>query len=74
MAIADPSVIVGANIRAAREAAGLSQDDLAKRLKCAQSHVARMEKGTRTPSVAYMWKLAEALGVEPAELVDEPRL
>lgn len=45
-----PRVQFGAEMRRLREAAGLSQSAVARRLGCTQTQVSRLEKGTRTPS------------------------
>lgn len=52
----------------AREAAGLTQRDLAARLGVAQSRIGRIESGQRNVSVLELVALARALGREPVEL------
>lgn len=49
---------------AARKAAGLTQSDLAIRLKCHQSFVARIESGQRRIDVIEMIVLARAIGAD----------
>ena len=49
-------------IIAARTAAGLSQEQLAKRMNTQQSFIARLERGRSLPSMRTMQKLAEATG------------
>jgi transcriptional regulator with XRE-family HTH domain len=49
-------------IIAARTAAGLSQEQLAKRMNTQQSFIARLESGRSLPSMRTMQKLAEATG------------
>ncbi len=46
----------------ARAAAGLSQQDLAKRMATTQSTVARLESGQHLPSMSTLKKLAKATG------------
>jgi transcriptional regulator with XRE-family HTH domain len=41
----------GARVREARERAGVSQRQLAKRLACLPSHLSHIESGARLPSV-----------------------
>jgi transcriptional regulator with XRE-family HTH domain len=48
-------------IIAARLAAGLSQKELAVKMGTTQSAVARLESGSRLPSVETLYKLAQAL-------------
>jgi len=49
-----------------REAAGMTQADLAARLGEYQSFVARIESGQRRIDVVEFLDLAEALGLDPA--------
>ena len=57
----------------ARKQAGLSQDQLARRMKISQSYVARIESGQVHPSTNALERLARATGTrlkitfEPAE-------
>lgn len=55
---------------AARKAAGLTQADLAKRLKCHQSFVARVESGERRIDVVELVVLARSLETRAANLLD----
>lgn len=52
-----------------REAAGLSQDDLARRLGEYQSFVARLESGQRRVDVVELISLSIALDFDPAKIV-----
>lgn len=51
-------------IRALREARGLSQRELAERVGTTQSAIARLEGGNISPSLPTLDKIAEALGAE----------
>lgn len=53
----------------ARKNAGLGQDDLADRLKCHQSLVARIESGERRIDVVELVVLARAIGFDPFEVL-----
>jgi ribosome-binding protein aMBF1 (putative translation factor) len=46
----------------ARAKAGLSQAQLAKKMKTTQSAIARLESGKAHPSTRTLWKLAAATG------------
>ena len=46
----------------ARGAAGLTQQELAKRMKTSQSYIARLEGGKETPSTRTLTRFAEATG------------
>jgi DNA-binding XRE family transcriptional regulator len=58
-------------IRALREARGLSQRELAERVGTTQSAIARLEGGNVSPSLPTLDKIAEALQAElSVSLVD----
>ena len=54
---------------AARKTAALTQEELAGRLKCHQSFVARVESGERRIDVIELIVLARALGMQAVELL-----
>lgn len=54
----------------ARRAAGLTQVQLANRLRVHQSFIARIETGQRRIDVSELIILSRAIGVKPAVLVD----
>jgi len=53
----------------ARDRAGLSQKDVAARLKCHQSLVARIESGQRRIDVVELIVIARAIGFVPGEIL-----
>lgn len=55
---------LGRDIKALREARGLSQRQLGERIGTTQSAVARLEAGGSPPSLSTLERVAEALGVE----------
>lgn len=59
------------NLRALREARGLSQQQLADRVVPATTsqQVSRLELGSRKLSLDWMMRLALALGCDPSELI-----
>ena len=57
-------------IRRYRDAAGLSQQELADRIGISKSHVSSLELGYRAPNLNLLVKIARSLGVRPGELVD----
>ncbi len=59
--------IVGANIRRLRKERGLSQETLAGEAGLAMRHLGRIERGEGNPTVAILSKLADVLGVHPAD-------
>ena len=60
--------IVGACLEAARSEAGVTQVDLAKRLRKPQSFVSSYETGQRRIDVLELARIAEALDLDPARL------
>lgn len=61
-------------IREVRRAKGLTLDDVARRCEPATTAqtIGRLETGTRTVSVGWLNRIAAALGVNAADLVDLP--
>ena len=66
---------VGARLRTAREAAGLSLADIAARTRIAERHLAEIEQGrfsalaSRAYAVGFSRTYAKALGLDPAGIV-----
>ncbi len=56
-------------LRQVRADSGLSQRDVAARLKCQHSWVAKVELGERRLDVIEFVRLAHALGTDPVELL-----
>jgi transcriptional regulator with XRE-family HTH domain len=56
------------NLRQARQAAGISQEELADRCELHRTEVSLLERGGREPRLGTMVKLATALGTTPEEL------
>lgn len=68
----DPAAIVGRRVRDIRTGLNLTQAELAERLGAKRPYIAGIEAGTRTPSLPYLFKIARALGVRPAQLLEDP--
>jgi len=58
-----------AELRAAREAASITQQDLAQRLGVPQSFVSKYESGERRLDVIELLEVCEALGLDVAALL-----
>ena len=54
---------------AKREASGMTQADLAKKLGEYQSFVARLESGQRRVDVDELMEIADVLGFDPAKII-----
>ena len=58
----------GNNIKACRERAGLTQEELARRMSCTQSYISQVEQLDARPTLGTLQKLAEAIGCSIGEL------
>ena len=54
---------------AARKSAGLSQNQLAEKAKVGRTGIVMVEQGKRMPSVEFVKKLADGIGIPLSELV-----
>ncbi|RZJ17653.1 MAG: XRE family transcriptional regulator [Brevundimonas sp.] len=62
--------LVGQKVRALRKAKGLSQEALAHEAGMAMRYLAGIERGEENPTLAFLVRIADALGVEPKELLE----
>jgi transcriptional regulator with XRE-family HTH domain len=62
--------VLGANVRRHRKLAGISQEELSHRTGIKRSYISDLERGTRNPTVRALGKLAAALEVNPAALLE----
>jgi transcriptional regulator with XRE-family HTH domain len=61
--------LVGRRLRELREEAAISQAELARRVKTSPSHLNGIEAGRRSMTLASLEGYAQALNVDPAELL-----
>jgi CheY-like chemotaxis protein/DNA-binding XRE family transcriptional regulator len=61
------------NIKKVREEKGLSQQELAAKLKVAQSTIGMWESGKRTPKIDELNRMARVLDITIARLLDQGR-
>lgn len=61
----------GTRLRAVRNDRGLKQDDVAKAAGLSRTSVVNIEAGRQGVALGTLFRLAEALGVAPAELLPE---
>lgn len=64
---------VGATLQALRQAQGLSLDELSRRAGVSKSMLSQIERNQANPTVAVVWRLANALRVELSELLSGAR-
>jgi transcriptional regulator with XRE-family HTH domain len=68
-----PLQTIAAALRRAREHAGLTLTELARRAGVAKSTLSQLESGQGNPSVETLWALCVALDVPVSGLLDPPR-
>ena len=68
-----PKAIFATNLRRIRVATGFSQEALADRAGLHRTYISSIERGQRNVSLENIFLLAEALGVEPGDLVKRAR-
>ncbi|MCB1387029.1 MAG: helix-turn-helix transcriptional regulator [Nitratireductor sp.] len=72
----DLKEVMARNLRRTRHDKKLTQEELADRAGLSMRYVGSIERGDVSASVTVLGRIAEALGVEPAELLkasDGPR-
>lgn len=60
---------VGEKIRSLREERGISQFELSDRVKCTQSMISQIERGTKVPTILLANEIAQVLGCTVDELL-----
>ena len=63
------AAVFGAVLRERREAAGISQEQLADRAGLHRTYVSLIERGKRTASIEVVRKVSAALGVTMTDLI-----
>ncbi|MBP2472226.1 DNA-binding XRE family transcriptional regulator/quercetin dioxygenase-like cupin family protein [Crossiella equi] len=63
---------IGAVIREARKRAGLTATELASATGLSQAFLSHLETGRSAPSIATLYRLAEALDLPPQDLLPRP--
>lgn len=61
--------MLGREIRLAREAAGLTQEELADRAGVHRTYVSLLERDKKSPTIAMLFRLCAALGLRPSTLL-----
>jgi transcriptional regulator with XRE-family HTH domain len=64
---------VARNLRRLRQEKGLTQEELAHRAGINRNYIGMLEREEHAATVDMLEKLAEVLGVDPAELLKEKR-
>ncbi len=64
-------VFIGQQLKDMRVRRAMSQDDLAEKAGVGLNTVNRLERNRTEPRPSTLRKLSQALGVDPAELIDD---
>jgi transcriptional regulator with XRE-family HTH domain len=70
MPTVDIATCFGKNLSRCRRRAGFSQEELAVRASLHRTEIGLLERGERLPRIDTAIKLAGALGIPPAELLE----
>lgn len=62
---------IGQRIKKAREAAGITQEELAKTIGCSTKHIGALERGIKTPSLDMFVIIANTLGTSADLLLQD---
>ena len=65
----NPKEILAKNVRRLRQATGLSQEELGARADLHRTYISSIERSERNVSLENIFRLANALDVEPSELL-----
>lgn len=66
-------VVFGEKLAKARQRAGLSQEELARRLKLGRSSISNIELGRQRPNLELLYAVAEVLRIRPSTLLPDPK-
>ena len=64
---------VGSTLQSLRQTQGLSLDELSRKAGVSKSMLSQIERNQANPTVAVVWRLANALGVDMGELLGDGR-
>jgi transcriptional regulator with XRE-family HTH domain len=62
--------VLAQEVRKARLAAGLTQEELASKARVSREYVNYIERGKRQPTVAIFVRLCKAMRVHPPDLLE----
>lgn len=66
-----PNIAFGKTIADLRQAAQISQEELAERAAIHRTYVSQIERGLKSPTVFMLFKLATALDTTPSKILKQ---
>ena len=66
----DMRELVGRNFARLRREKGLTQEEVESRSGFSQQYLSSLERGRRNPTIITLFELAQALGVNPGDLIE----
>jgi transcriptional regulator with XRE-family HTH domain len=69
--VKSPNIALGKIIADLRQAAALSQEDLAERAAIHRTYVSQMERGLKSPTIVTLLRLARALETTPSKILKQ---
>jgi len=63
--------LFGVNVKLERTRLGITQEELALRVKTEQPYLSKVERGVVASSLDFVERIAKALNVKPVDLLDE---
>jgi transcriptional regulator with XRE-family HTH domain len=61
--------MLGEQLRQAREATGLTQEQVSFRAGVHRTYVSLLERGKKSPTIDVLFRLCDAIGVKASELI-----
>ena len=61
--------LFGQVLQETRKSRGLSQEELGFEANYHRTYISQLERGQKNPSLKAIFRLAEALGVKPSEMI-----
>lgn len=68
----DLKEVMAVNLRRIRHDKKMTQEELADRAGLSARYIGAIERANKSASVSVLGRIAEALGVEPAVLIERP--
>jgi len=67
----DPKLAFGNRLRSLRKSSNLTQEELAEKASLDRTYISSCERGNRNVSLENIYRLSQALGVSPKDLLPD---